>query len=121
MDDDQPIRGPDGGYADGRRADFNRLGRMLEEEGSVAVGSVGNAIVRRFAIRDLVTRATAEAERDIEVFRSAPGAPPTTLPDGRLVLGPPVLDAAGRPQRHVWNVVDPTAISGWQPTWEVLS
>ena len=33
MDDDQPIRGPDGGYADGRRADFNRLGRMLEEEG----------------------------------------------------------------------------------------
>jgi aminoglycoside 3-N-acetyltransferase len=122
MDDDQPIRGPDGGYADGRRADFNRLGRMLEEQGRVEVGAIGNAIVRRFAIRDLIDRATVEAERDIEIFRTAtPAGRPSLLPDGRLVLGPPVLDAAGRPQRHLWNVVEPTAIVGWQPAWEVLT
>jgi aminoglycoside 3-N-acetyltransferase len=122
MDDDQPIRGPDGGYADGRRADFNRLGRMLEEQGRVDVGAVGNAIVRRFAMRDLIDLATAEAERDIEIFRTAgPGVPPTALPDARLVLGPPVRDAAGRPQRHLWNIVDPAAIVGWQPAWEILT
>ena len=121
MDDDQPFRGPDGGYADGWRADFNRLGRMLEEERRVDVAPIGNAIVRRFAIRDLISLSTAEAERDFEVFRSPPGAPSTVLPDGKLVLGPPVLDGAGRRQRHLWNVVDPTAIVGWQPTWEVLT
>jgi aminoglycoside N3'-acetyltransferase len=122
MDDDQPIRGPDGGYVDGRRADFNRLGRMLEGQGRVDVGAVGNAIVRRFAMRDLVTLATGEAERDIEVFRTpTPETPPMLLPDGHLVLAPPMQDGAGRTQRHLWNVVDPAAIVGWDPSWEVLS
>jgi hypothetical protein len=121
MDDDQPIRGPGGGYADGRRAEFDRLGRMLEEDGRVEVGAVGNAIVRRFAIRDLVTLATAEVERDIEVFRAERNAPPTHIPDGHIVLGPRFTDGAGRPQRHRWNVVEPGAIVGWQPTWEVVS
>ena len=116
MDDDQPHRGPDGRYADGRRADFNRLGRMLEERGRVGVAAVGNAIVRRFAMRDLVTLAAAEAKQHPEVFRTADGQEgPTPLADGVTVLGPPVLDAAGRPQRHRWNVVDPAAIVG-KPT-----
>lgn len=121
MDDDQPIRGPDGGYADGRRADFNRIGRMLEEQGSVQVGAIGNAIVRRFAIRDLLTLAGTDLDRDPEALRAPHDAPATHLPDGHLVLGPPRADGASRPQRDLWNVVDPTAVVGWQPTWEVRS
>lgn len=108
MDDYQPIRGPDGTYADGRRSDFNRLGSMLEGRGLVGVTAVGNAIVRRFALRDLVALAEAEAERDINVFRMAEGQTSATgLRDGVLVESHEFLDAAGRSQRHLWNVVGP--------------
>jgi aminoglycoside 3-N-acetyltransferase len=121
MDDDQPIRGADGGYAEGRRSDFNRLGRMLERRGAVAIGAVGNAIVRRFALRDLVALAEAEFERDPEVFRTAADqTAPTGLPDGVLVRSHEVRDGAGRPQRHLWSVVDPTAIVGRRVDWEVV-
>lgn len=121
MEDDQPIRGPEGGYADGRRSDFNRLGAMLEERGAVGVGVIGNAIARRFALRDLVALAEAEFERDPEVFRTAAGqAGPTGLRDGVLVRSHEVRDGAGRLQRHLWSILDPTAIVGWRPDWQVV-
>ena len=120
MDDYQPIRGPDGTYADGRRSDFNRLGAMLEERGLVGVAAVGNAIVRRFALRDLIALAEAEAARDTNVFRLAEGqTSPTRLRDGVFVHSHQFFDAAGRAQRHLWNVVDCDAIVGWRPDWRV--
>ena len=121
MDDYQPIRGLDGTYADGRRSDFNRLGLMLEERGLVSVVPIGNAIARRFALRDLVTVAELHAEQDINVFRTPlDQASPTRLPDGMSVSSHQFLDGANRPQRNLWNVVDPEGIVGWRLDWPVV-
>ena len=43
----------------------------------------------------------------------------TRLTDGVNVTGDPALDGAGRPERHLWSVVDPERIWGFRPTWRV--
>jgi aminoglycoside 3-N-acetyltransferase len=121
MTDYQPRPSDDGSYYGSRGTDFNHLGRMLEERGSVGVAPVGNAMVRRFAVQDLIALATDEAWRDHNVFRTPEGHKDhiTQLADGVFVTGDEALDGAGRPERHLWTVVDPEAIVGYRPTWEV--
>ncbi len=121
MGDYQPRPSPDGSYYGSRATDFNHLGRLLEARGQVAVAPVGNAMTRRFAMRDLIALATAEAARDENVFRTPEGRKDrvTMLPDGVFVTGDPALDGAGRPERHLWSVVAPERIWGWSPTWTV--
>lgn len=112
MADFQPRPSTDGSYYGSRATDFNRLGRMLEERGLVGVSAIGNAMVRRFAMRDLIALAQGEAARDFNVFRTPEGKKTeiTGLPDGRIAMSEEILDGAGRPERHVWSVVDPAAI-----------
>jgi aminoglycoside 3-N-acetyltransferase len=119
--DYQPRPSPDGSYYGSRATNFNHLGRLLERRGGVSVGPVGNAMGRRFALREHIALALAEAEIDENVFRTPEGRKDlvTLLPDGIFVTGDPTLDGAGRPERHLWTVVDPTAIVGWQSTWTV--
>lgn len=121
MADYQPKPSGDGTYYGPRATDFNHLGRLLEHRGLVGIGTVGNAIARRFAMRDLIARAQAEAALDENIFRTPLGERDhiTLLPDGVEVTGDEALDGAGRPERHLWSVVDPKAAWGWSPTWTV--
>ena len=122
MGDYQPKPSADGSYYGSRATDFNRIGLMLERSGKVGVTAIGNAIVRRFAMRDLIARATAEAERDHNVFRTPEGEKShiTGLPDGVFVFSHEVQDGAGRPEIHFWNVVDARAIPGFREDWTVV-
>jgi aminoglycoside 3-N-acetyltransferase len=121
MGDWQPGPSTDGTYYGSRSTDFNRLGRMLEADGRVGIAPIGNAIVRRFAMRDLIARAQTEAERDYNVFRTAEGEAGnySSLPDGVLVRSEGLFDGAGRPERHLWTVVEPERIYGWRADWQV--
>jgi aminoglycoside 3-N-acetyltransferase len=117
----QPRPSPDGSYYGSRSTDFNFLGSILEERGLVGIATVGNAIVRRFAMRDLIDLAQVEAERDYNVFRTAEGdkSHVTRLRDGAFVFSHELLDGAGRPEHHLWNVADPHAIVGWRDNWTI--
>ncbi len=109
MDDYQAKPGADGSWFGTRNPDFNRLGRMLEEKGVVEMTAIGNAAVRRYAMRDLIKLAVAEGTKDPDVFRTDEGKLEdyTPLDFGEIVLGPWVLDAKKRPiLRHQWAVMD---------------
>ena len=95
-------------YTGTRRPDFNRMGRMLEERKLVGIAAVGNAVARRFGMRDLIDLAQAEAEKDYNVFRTPEGGTThgTPLESGTTVLSPEMPDAAGRPDRYQWSVFD---------------
>ena len=88
-----PEPSTDGTYYGSRSTDFNRLGACSSRTGRVGIAPIGNAIVRRFAMRDLIARAEIEAERDYNVFRTAEGEAGnfSSLPDGvlRPQRGPP--------------------------------
>jgi aminoglycoside 3-N-acetyltransferase len=112
MVDYQPKPGKGGEYYE-RPADFNRLGRMLEERGLVGVGAIGNAAVRRFAMRDLVDLAQVEADKDHYVFciREGQTEPFTQLEFGKIILSPEMQDGAGRLVSNQWIVVDEKALT----------
>jgi aminoglycoside 3-N-acetyltransferase len=110
MTDYQPLPSEDGSYYS-REPDFNKLGRILEERGLVGIAAIGNSIVRQFKMRGLIELARAEAAKDYNIFRADEGREqPTSLEDGNTVLSPPMLDGAGRPNRHLWCVVDPEGV-----------
>jgi len=95
-------------YYGTRGPDFNRLGRMLEKQGRVTKVFIGNAAVRRFAMRDLIDLAQTEALKDYNVFRTPEGHvhQTTTLEFGRSVLSPEMTDGAGRIESCQWCVED---------------
>jgi len=74
----------------------------------IGIAAVGNAVARRFAMRDLIDLAQSEAEKDYNVFRTPEGGAVhgTPLDSGTTVLSPEMPDAAGRPDRYQWSVVD---------------
>ena len=100
-------------YSGTRNPDFNRLGRMLEQRGLVDTTAIGNAALRRFAMRDLIDLAQIEAEKDYNVFRTEEGETEafTPLDFGTIVLSPEMLDSAGRPNRYQWSVVNPSRLT----------
>ena len=107
--DYQPKPAADGSWYGTRNPDFNRLGRMLEENGLVSLAAVGNAAARRFAMRDMIDLALIEAAKDYNVFRTDEGKTDyfTPLDFGNVVLGPWIRDAEGTPIiRHQWCVMD---------------
>jgi aminoglycoside 3-N-acetyltransferase len=106
--DYQPKPSGTGSYYGSRHPDFNRLGKMLEDSGRVGVTGIGNAVVRRFAMRDLLDLAQVEAAKDFNIFRNEEGKTGhfTPLGFGNIVLSPERPDGAGRPNRYQWSVVD---------------
>ena len=107
MTDYQP-KSSGGSYYGSRGPDFNRLGRMLEQQGKVGQAFIGNAGVRCFEMRDLIDLAQAEAARDYNIFRSAEGESGklTPLDFGQCIMSPQFADGAGRPNRVQWCVED---------------
>ena len=107
MTDYQP-RSEGGSYYGSRGPDFNRLGKMLEDRGDVGTTFIGNAAVRRFAMRDLIDLAQQEAESDYNVFRTADGksGETTELEFGQSTMSPELTDGAGRLHRVQWCVED---------------
>ena len=110
--DYQPRPSDNGSYYGDRHADFNALGRILEKKGLVGITAIGNAVVRRFAMRDLTDIAKAEASRDYNIFRTPPGKPDfiTPLDFGRIVISPQLKDGAGRANNYQWSVMEPEKI-----------
>ena len=105
MIDYQP-KSEGGSYYGSRGPDFNRLGKMLEDRGLVGRTFIGNAAVRRFAMRDLLDLAQVEAAQDYNTFRTPEGQSHsfTQLDFGKIILSPERLDGAGRPDRYQWCV-----------------
>ncbi len=99
-------------YSGSRHPNFNRLGRMLEERHLVGITAIGNSVVRRFAMRDLVDLAQVEAGKDYNIFQTPKGKPDyfTPLDFGKIVFSPERLDGAGRPVRYQWCVMDETKL-----------
>ena len=95
-----------GSYYGSRGPDFNRLGKMLEDRDLVGRTFIGNAAVRRFAMRDLIDLAQVEAAQDYNIFRTPEGQSHsfTQLDFGKITLSPERLDGAGRPDRYQWCV-----------------
>ena len=91
-----------------REPDFNRLGSMLENQGSVSITAIGNAVVRRYTMRDLIDLAQTEAEKDYNIFLTPKDNPhySTALQFGKTVIGPEMLDSGGWPLSAGWCVVD---------------
>lgn len=107
MMDYQP-KSSGGSYYGTRAPDFNRLGKMLETQGKVSMAFVGNAAVRRFAMRDLIDLAEAEAAVDYNIFRTPENqtAYLTPLDFGTCVMSPELVDGAGRNHCVQWCVKD---------------
>ena len=105
--DYQPKPGKDGVYYE-REPDSGRLGRMLEERNLVGMAAIGNAAVRKFAMRDLIDLALIEAAKDYNIFRMPEGQTEefTPLKFGNVVASPEMLDGAGRPDVYRWCVID---------------
>ena len=107
MTDYQP-KSEGGSYYGSRGPDFNRLGLMLENQGSVDKTFIGNAAIRCFPMRALIDLAQVEAETDYNVFRTADGKPSevTELDFGQCIMSPEFQDGAGRQTRVQWCVKD---------------
>ena len=97
-----------------RRFDFGRLGKMLEERNLVGKAAIGNAIARRYAMRDLIDLYQVEAEKDHNVFRTDAGKTKITdrtqLDFGKTVISEPMPDGAGRMVQYEWSVVSENGI-----------
>ena len=89
------------------------MGKMLEDVGLVDIAAIGNAVVRRFAMRDLVDLALGESQKDYNIFRTPEGELDyyTKLDFGTIVFSPEMLDGAGRPNRYQWSVVDESKLA----------
>ena len=65
--------------------DFNRAGNMLEEQGRVAVGSLGNAVLRLFSLRDFVDLVCEKWRCGDYILSPAAGeSERTRLKDGKM-------------------------------------
>lgn len=110
----QPKPGVNGRPPRGLQTDFNRLGRMLETSGKVKRVTIGNAVTRQFAMRDLCDLAQPEAAKDYNVFLAEETEPDqiTPLVDGEIVVAQ-MADPASRKDTYLWlwSVVDPGRVS----------
>lgn len=88
--------------------DFSRAGLLLERGGAVRVGVIGNAIVRVFAMRDLVHLLLDRYGLEPDIFYVDPKTGVTELPDGVSVSTGDLRDGAGRLVETFWSCVDPT-------------
>ena len=108
MTDYQPKPSADGSYYGTRGPDFNRMGRMLEQRAQVGLAPMGNAAIRRYAMRDLVDLSKSEGAKDHNVFRTEEGEKEqyTPLDFGTIVISPLLKDGAGREFSCQWCVMD---------------
>ncbi|MDQ7993042.1 MAG: AAC(3) family N-acetyltransferase [Propionicimonas sp.] len=87
--------------------DFDKAGDRLERAGLVSVGAVGNAVVRVFAMRDLIHLLVDGYGLEPGIFYLDPAAGPTRLADGVSVSTGNLQDGAGRLVETYWSCLDP--------------
>ena len=88
--------------------DFDRAGALLEEAGQVQVGAIGNAVIRVFALRDLIHLLLDRYGLEQDIFYLDPAVGPTRLADGVSVFTGDLLDGAGRLVETNWSCLDPS-------------
>ena len=113
MTDYQPKPGKDGSYYGSRHTDFNFLGKMLEDKKLVNISCIGNAVIRSFTMRDIISLAESEAKKDYNVFRVGEGGKSgyfTPLDVGQIVISGDMKDGAGRSAHYQWCVRDETKL-----------
>lgn len=106
MTDYQPRPTLSGSYYE-HEHDFNRLGLRLEQAGKVAFGTIGNAVLRMYSMRELISLILWSYPLDQTIFWQD-GAM-TELPLGKIVTRE-YVDGAGRPDEAVWSCIDPGKI-----------
>lgn len=92
--------------------DFDKAGARLESLGKVGVGAIGNAVVRVFAMRDLIHLLVDNYGLEPDIFYLDPAAGPTRLADGVQVSTGDLLDGAGRLVETFWSCLDPALMHG---------
>lgn len=86
--------------------DFNRIGRMLEDQGLVTVAPVGNAVIRTFRMRDLINTILYAYPLDPTIFFSKENEEfPTPLSFGKLVSTGDLQDGANRLVETYWACI----------------
>ncbi|MGC4154689.1 MAG: AAC(3) family N-acetyltransferase [Propionicimonas sp.] len=88
--------------------DFDRAGAVLEQAGLVRVGAIGNAVIRVFAMRDLIHLLLDRYGLEPDIFYLDPRVGPTRLADGVSVFTGDLRDGAGRLVETNWSCLDPT-------------
>jgi aminoglycoside N3'-acetyltransferase len=111
MRDYQP-RPTDDGREYEHEHDFDRAGLLLEQAGLVRIGTIGNAVVRAFRMRDLIHLLVDSYGLTPDIFYLDPAKGLTVLPDGVAVSTGDLLDGAGRLVETFWSCVDPEAMHG---------
>lgn len=106
MTDYQPRPTQSGDYYE-HPHDFNKLGLWLEERGRVSIGTIGNAVLRMFSMRDLINLILYTYPLDQRVFLQDEEL--ITLPFGKEAYRD-YVDGAGRPDTAIWACVDPEKI-----------
>lgn len=91
--------------------DFHRAGLLLEQSGLVRIGTIGNAVVRVFRMRDLIHLLLDRYGLEPDIFYLRAGQEElTSLPDGVSVSTGDLLDGAGRLVETFWSCLDPAAL-----------
>lgn len=109
MIDYQPKPNPSGAYY-AHPHDFNKTGLMLEKAGLSSVSFAGNAVIRVFRLRDLISLILRTYPADDMILNVRDGETFTDLPDGVRVLGEQIKDGADRPFTPIWSCVDPDGV-----------
>lgn len=87
--------------------DFDRAGALLERSGQVRVGAIGNAVIRVFAMRDLIHLLLDRYPLEPDIFYLDPRVGATLLADGVSVFTGDLRDGAGRLVETNWSCLDP--------------
>lgn len=95
--------------------DFDRAGALLEQAGRVRVGAIGNAVVRVFALRDLIHLLLDRYGLEQDIFYLDPATGPTRLADGVQISTGDLTDGAGRLVETFWSCLDPALMHGPGP------
>lgn len=90
--------------------DFDGIGARLERAGHVRISRIGNAVVRAFAMRDLIHFILDSYGLEPDIFYLDPAAGRTELPDGESVSTGELLDGAGRLVETYWSCVSEAAM-----------
>lgn len=109
MRDYQPAPTDDGREYE-HEHDFDRAGLLLEQEGKVSVGAIGNAVIRVFRMRELIHLLLDRYSLEPDIFYLDPSQGLTVLPDGASVSTGDLRDGAGRLVETFWSCVDPAAV-----------
>lgn len=107
MTDYQPKPNNTGNYYE-HPHDFDKIGKMLETASLVTIGTIGNAVIRSFKMRDLIHFIIDNYPLKNDIFFQDEGTDePTKFDYGISVFTGDIMDGAGRLVETFWSCLDP--------------